>query len=134
MISISDEKFQALISDAMAELPKRFTENLKNVALLYESEPTPEQRIQLNLKCNETLYGLYEGIPLARRQGQTRVLPDKITLFKNPMLQRATSLVELKKVIKHTLWHEIAHYYGLNHAKIHELEAKMTHGNLDKKA
>jgi predicted Zn-dependent protease with MMP-like domain len=122
MLELSDEKFQELIDEALTELPKRFTENLKNVAILYEDDPTPGQRGRLKLCRDQTLLGLYEGVPLAERQGLPRILPDKITLFKNPMLINASNVKALKKVIKHTLWHEIAHYHGLNHARIHELE------------
>jgi predicted Zn-dependent protease with MMP-like domain len=92
------------------------------VAILYEEEPTPQQREGAKLLPNQTLLGLYEGTPLSQRQGMTRVLPDKITLFKGPLTRRANDLTDLKEQIKHTLWHEIAHYYGLNHARIHELE------------
>jgi predicted Zn-dependent protease with MMP-like domain len=122
MLQITDEQFQELINEAMSELPKRHTDGLKNVAILYEDEPTPEQRVRLNLACDESLYGLYEGVPLAARQGETRIFPDKITIFKKPMLASARDLPALKALIKHTLWHEIAHYYGLEHPRIHELE------------
>jgi predicted Zn-dependent protease with MMP-like domain len=52
----------------------------------------------------------------------TRLLPDKITLFREPLQYRADTAEQLKEEIKHTLWHEIAHYYGLDHKRIHELE------------
>jgi predicted Zn-dependent protease with MMP-like domain len=74
------------------------------------------------LACNETLYGLYEGIPLARRQGITSYPPDKITIFKLPLEHDAVSVEDLRTKIHHTLWHEIAHYFGLDHAQIHKLE------------
>ncbi len=122
MIQVSDEQFQELINQALEELPGEHVQNIKNVAILYEDVPTPAQREELKLHCDQTLLGLYEGVPLARRQGMTRVLPDKITLFKKPLEGQADTLVGLKESIKHTLWHEIAHYYGLDHQKIHDLE------------
>lgn len=123
MQKISDEEFQKFIDEALGLLPKTHTDNLKNVAILFEDEPTPEQRTELKLRCDQSLYGLYQGVPLARRQGVTNTyLPDRITIFKNPMLATSASEVELKEQIRHTLWHEIAHYYGLDHKKIHELE------------
>jgi predicted Zn-dependent protease with MMP-like domain len=51
-------------------------------------------------------------------------LPDKITIFKNPVLRAVGTMEALKREVKHTLWHEIAHYYGLDHDRIHELEQK----------
>ena len=122
MIDVSDEEFQALINQAMNELPGEHVKNIKNVAILYEEVPTLAQRQQVHLGDNQTLLGLYEGLPLSKRQGMSRVYPDKITLFKRPLCYRSQSLAELKENIKHTLWHEIAHYYGLDHDQIHNLE------------
>jgi predicted Zn-dependent protease with MMP-like domain len=122
MITVSDEEFQKLIDEALESLPGQHAKNIKNVAILYEEMPTPQQREQLMLRHDQTLLGLYEGVPLSQRQGNTTLYPDRITLFKVPLGMRANTLSELKKEIRHTLWHEIAHYYGLNHDRIHELE------------
>lgn len=122
MIEVSDEVFQRLIDQALTELPGEHVKNIKNVAILYEPEPTPEQRHKLQLRHDQTLLGLYEGTPLPQRQGMTRIYPDKITLFKWPLSASAATMAELKEQIKHTLWHEIAHYYGLDHDRIQELE------------
>ena len=122
-MEITDEIYQQLIDEALGELPKRQTEGLQNVAILFSDDPTPEQRVRLQLHPGETLYGLYEGTPLAFRQGVAPLFPDRITLFKNPMLQASHSLDALKAQIKHTLWHEIGHFYGLDHKRIHEIEA-----------
>jgi predicted Zn-dependent protease with MMP-like domain len=66
---------------------------------------------------------LYQGVPLARRHGAINSYPpDKITIFKRPMLAYVNSLSELEEQVRHTLWHEVAHYFGLNHDQIHKLE------------
>lgn len=122
MIHVSEDKFQELINEALEALPGEHVKNIENVAILYEDVPTPQQREELELRCDQTLLGLYEGVPLSRRQGMPRLLPDKITLFKKPLEAQADSESELREAIRHTLWHEIAHYYGLDHKKIHELE------------
>jgi predicted Zn-dependent protease with MMP-like domain len=122
VIHVSDEQFQQLINQALESLPGEHAANIKNVAILYEDVPTPAQRQQLALRHDQTLLGLYEGVPLSQRQGMTRLLPDKITLFKLPLESRAGTEKELQEQIRHTLWHEIAHYYGLDHDRIHELE------------
>lgn len=124
-IELSDELFDKVISDAMDELPEEYIQNLKNIAVVMAEEPTQEQRQKLKLHCNQTLFGLYEGIPLTKRgAGYNLVLPDKITLFKQPLLSASNSFVEFKQNVKRTLWHEIAHYYGLDHDRIHLLEQK----------
>ena len=122
MLQITNEGFQALINQALEELPGEHVKNIQNVAILYEEEPTEEQRQKLALRNDQTLFGLYEGVPLAARQGQTRIFPDRITIFKGPMERVSDSVAELKERIKHTIWHEIAHYYGLDHRRIAELE------------
>ena len=122
MIDVSSKEFQRLIDQALLSLPKEHTERLQNVAILYEQVPTPEQRQQLALRRDQTLFGLYEGVPLSQRQGVTKLYPDKITLFMYPLCASVNTLDELREQIRHTLWHEIAHYYGLNHDQIHDLE------------
>jgi predicted Zn-dependent protease with MMP-like domain len=123
MFIVSDKQFAELIDEAFESLPRAHRKAVKNVALVYADDPTPEQREQLRLQCNETLYGLYEGVPLTRRQGATyNYPPDKITIFKGPMQNEATSLGDLREKVHHTVWHEVAHYFGLNHEDIHRLE------------
>lgn len=118
MIDLSDEEFQKLIDEALTELPGEHVKNIQNVAILYEENPTPEQRAESHLAPNQTLLGLYQGVPLIKRQGGGHIFPDKITLFKGPLSRQSSSQEEMKENIKHTLWHEIAHYYGLDHKDI----------------
>lgn len=127
---VSDEEFDKLISQAMDELPQKYIKGLTNVLVTYEDQPTPEQRQKLKLRNDQTLFGLYEGIPrTARGAGYNLVLPDKITIFKLPIVASVHNQADLQEQIKHTLWHEIAHYYGLNHKHIHELDG--TPGSAD---
>lgn len=119
----TDEEFEALVNKALDKIPKLYQDNLNNVAITIADEPDQAQREKLKLRCDETLFGLYEGIPLTRRgAGYNLVLPDKITIFKLPMVRYAKNREELAEQVRHTLWHEIAHFYGLNHAQIHKLE------------
>jgi len=126
MDQVSDKEFEQLINESMDELPQEYIKGLQNVSVTYEDEPSPEQRVKLKLRCHQSLYGLYEGVPRTQRgSNYSLVLPDKITIFKKPMIHSVRNMVELKAQIKNTLWHEIAHHYGLDHYRIHELEAKM---------
>lgn len=124
MIELNDEQFAALIAQVMDELPEEHMRAVQNVAIVYADEPTPLQRETLQLHCEDLLFGLYEGVPLTKRNGQTHFPPDKITIFKHPALAYANTMAELKAEVKHTVWHEIAHYFGLDHEQIHKLERK----------
>lgn len=125
MQEISDADFQHLIEQAMDEMPEQYMRGLDNVAITYADEPTLYQAEKIRLRGDQLLLGLYEGVPLTERgAGYNLVLPDKITLFKYPLLAFAHDSGSLYRQVKHTLWHEIAHFYGLNHAKIHEIEAR----------
>ena len=125
MNELSDEQFDRLISQAMDELPQEYIRGLSNVAIVMADEPTEVQRQKLQLRHDSLLLGLYEGVPKTLRTGnEAGLLPDKITLFKYPILTLSHNEQSLFEQIKRTLWHEIAHYYGLDHSRIDELEGR----------
>lgn len=117
MHDLTDEAFDALITRAMNELPQRYIAGLENVAIVMADEPTEQQRVKMKLDDQHLLLGLYEGVPLTQRgSGWSGMLPDKITLFKYPILTVSPTESALFEQIKRTLWHEMAHFYGLSHA------------------
>lgn len=122
MISISDESWHELVDKAFDALSENHRNAVQNVAIILEDDPSQEQRTQLKLRGDQTLLGLYSGVPLPERHGRTDLPPDVITLFKNPLLAESWDELSLYENIRHTLWHEVAHYFGLNHKQIHELE------------
>lgn len=120
-MTITNQQFEKFINDAIDRTPPVYKERLQNVAFLLEDDPSPEQRQKLQLADDQSLFGLYEGVPLPSRGG-LKILPDKITIFKNPILSVCSSPEEVKEKVRHTIWHEIAHYFGLDHSQIHELD------------
>jgi predicted Zn-dependent protease with MMP-like domain len=124
-VELSEHEFEKYLAEAIDRIPKPYSDRLENVAFILEDYPTQEQRVRLNLYPNETLFGLYEGVPLPARGGREPVLPDKITIFKMPLLAVSRTPQQLRHNIGHTVWHEVAHYYGLNHKRIHELDSKL---------
>ena len=123
-MTVSDEEFEKYLAEAIDNVPEPYGSRLENIAFILEDEPTPEQRVQQRLAPYQTLLGLYEGIPLPNRGGRTKLLPDKITIFKNPLMAASRDPAHLKQNIGHTVWHEVAHYFGLDHQKIDELDDK----------
>ena len=113
---MTDERFEQLVSEGIDTIPEKFIKRLDNVAIVIADEPTREQLMKNHIAAGSTLLGLYEGIPLTHRgefYGSGEVLPDKITIFKNPLLSMAGHDEQaLKEAVRDTVWHEIAHYFG----------------------
>lgn len=117
--------FEKLIEEGMGLIPKKFLAILKNVAIVVEGEPTAEQKKKLKLRKDDFLFGLYEGVPQTKRgPNYGMVLPDKITIFKKPILGYADSDEEVRQIIKNTVWHEIAHHFGSSEERVRAAEAK----------
>lgn len=122
---MSDDYFKMLIQRAMSELSREHIESLEHVAILIADEPSEEQRHKLKLRGNDLLFGLYEGVPRTQRSGyESGILPDTITLFKQPIMAVSRNDSELYAQIKRTLWHEIAHYYGISHDEMDALQRR----------
>jgi predicted Zn-dependent protease with MMP-like domain len=130
MIRVSDDEFEDMVQAAVAEIPPRFKAHLENVAFLTADRPTRQQ-----LRAGGALHGsrdgqgrtvmllgLYEGIPLPRRDGgYSGVLPDVITIFKQPHEVMAVDVASMRRAVHETVWHEVAHYFGLDHGQIRAL-------------
>lgn len=122
MYTITDEQFEALITKAMDDLPQDYITNMENVAITMADDPTPEQIEQMKIRDGVVLLGLFEGAP--KTSSGAGLFPSRITLFKHSILKVVHSDAELYEQIKRTLWHEIAHYYGLSHHDMHQRQAK----------
>jgi predicted Zn-dependent protease with MMP-like domain len=122
MFSVTQKQFEQLVQEAVDSLPKIHRDNIKNIAFFVRKKPSKKQSVRSNLKIGDTLFGLYEGVPLSQRNGVTMLMPDTITLFQEPIESRSRDLKELRIHIKHTIWHEVAHYFGLDHSQIHGIE------------
>ena len=123
---MSDEYFVGLVRRAMSELSPEHMDALEHVAIIVANEPSEEQRQRAKLRGDQTLLGLYEGVPLTHRGGyESGLLPDTITIFKQPLLAISHSEARLYEEVKRTVWHEIANYFGISHA---EMERRMRKG------
>jgi len=122
---MTQERFGEIVAEGIDAIPEKFLKKLSNVAVVIEDKPTEEQRRKFKLKHNWTLFGLYEGIPQSARLGNyTGVLPDKITIFQNPIEEEAESEEEIKEIVKNTVWHEIAHHFGMDESSVRKAEEK----------
>ena len=118
-------EFEKIVEDGIKAIPEKFLQKLKNVAIIVEDEPTPSQKKKLNIRAGWTLYGLYEGVPqLERGANYSAVLPDKITIFQNPIEAAAENENDIKEMVKNTVWHEIAHHFGIDEARVRQVETR----------
>ena len=108
-------RFARLVREALAELPPEFARRLDNVAVLIAERPDPAKLRELGLGPDETLFGLYEGTPLGERgTSYHMVLPDRITIYREPILRSCTSTREMKQEVQLTVIHELGHHFGLS--------------------
>ena len=123
MMNVSDQELNDILAAALDDLPEKRVRGLRNVLITYEDEPSAGQLQKQGVRHGIELLGLYEGIPLTQRNAAyNMVIPDRITIFKNPIIRVTRSMPAFIEQVRKTLWHEIAHYYGLDHKRIHELE------------
>lgn len=124
------DRFQQLVDEAIASLPEQFRTAMTNIAIVVEDDPTLAQLAEVGIEPPDSLYGLYEGIPLPERQwAHGNVLPDKVTLFRRPILEDALDDEDVIVGIGETLIHEIGHYFGLDEDEIMEIEEKYWRGD-----
>jgi len=122
-MKISRQAFEKMIWEAVSEIPKPFRRRLENVAILLESHPTPSQRRQFDLRPEDTLLGLYQGVPNTQRGiDYGNVLPDQIIIFQEPLTRMCRDRAALQREIRKTVWHEVGHYFGLSDRELRRLE------------
>lgn len=116
------DNFERLVKEGIEAIPEKFLKKLENVEIIIEDEPTPYQLRKLKIGRGMVLFGLYEGVPQTKRLNYGQVLPDKITIFKNSIEQYARSPEAIKEIVRNTVWHEIAHHFGMDEKRVRDVE------------
>jgi len=119
------DDFDRLVERAYARIPGRFRRRLANLAMVVEREPSPAQLAAGGVRGSGTLLGLYQGRPLtARSVFDSFTMPDRITVFQGPHERLARDAAELERLVEDTVWHEVAHYFGLNERQVRAAERR----------
>ncbi len=122
---MKQEDFEELVRQGIAEIPQKFRDRMKNVDILVEDWPSPEQLGQARVPTDGLLFGLYQGVPQTKRGTYyANALPDKITLFQGSIEAVAKTPEEIKQKVRQTVWHEIAHHFGMSEKEVREAEKK----------
>jgi predicted Zn-dependent protease with MMP-like domain len=126
------EKFERLVADAIALIPRRFRREMKNIAIIVEDEPSAELLEEMEIDPPDSLYGLYQGTPLPERSATWgNTLPDCVTLFQKIIEEDCDDDDDVRMVIGETLIHEVGHYFGLSEEEIEDIEERYWRGDAD---
>lgn len=111
---MAPEEFDQIVEHALRRIPARFRKRIENVAIVVEQEPP-----------RRGLLGLYQGVPLtARGVSDSFRMPDQITIFQGPHERLARDREDLERMVADTVWHEIAHYFGMDEARVRRAERR----------
>lgn len=125
MHKVTRKEFERIVDAGIDAIPKRFLELLDNVVIVVENTPTKTQQKKFHLRHGWTLFGLYEGVPQTKRGNHYgSVVPDKITIFQEPIEQVAMNKNDMEAIVRNTVWHEIAHHFGLDESQVRRTELK----------
>jgi predicted Zn-dependent protease with MMP-like domain len=123
------DRFSRLVEEAVREIPKRFRDAMRNVAVVVEDEPPPHILEEMEIGPEDTLFGLYQGTPLPERSwSYGNALPDRISIYQFPIEDACEDDDEIRDCVAETVIHEFGHYFGMSEAEIEEIEEKYWQG------
>ena len=126
---LSREEFTRLVEEALTEIPRRFRNEMKNVAVVVEEEPPPHVLEEMEIEPGDSLFGLYQGIPLPERSwSHGNTLPDRISIYQRPIEESCEDHEDIIVCVAETVIHEFGHYFGLSEEEIEEIEEKYWRG------
>jgi predicted Zn-dependent protease with MMP-like domain len=122
-------RFTQLVEDALKAIPKRFRDEMRNVAVVVEDEPSQDILDEMEMEPDETLFGLYQGTPLPERGWSFgNNLPDRISIYQTPTEDACDTEDEIRDCVAETVIHEFGHYFGMSEEEIEEIEEKFWRG------
>ena len=116
--------FERLVAEALDSLPPEFQEKLENVEVVIEAWPSRDDVESAGLSRDETLFGLYQGVPLTERTTRYGlVLPDKITIYQGPIDDYCRTAEQIRRRVRQVVMHELGHHFGISDERLRELGA-----------
>lgn len=126
---MTKERFERLVEEALQMIPKRFRDEMTNVAVVVEDEPSDELLDEMDIAEEDTLLGLYQGTPLPERAwAHGNVLPDRISIYQFPIEDACDNDDDIRACVAETVIHEFGHYFGMSEEEIEEIEEKFWRG------
>lgn len=118
---ISTAQFEKLVDEGLKLIPAEIRRLMDNVQLVIEDKPSDELLDDLGVPEDETIYGLYEGVPLTERTTEYGAFPDRIIIYRRPMLEDFDDEDELRYEVARTVIHEVGHHFGIDEDRLAEL-------------
>ena len=126
---MTKERFVQLVEEALREIPRRFRDEMRNVAVVVEEEPPAHVVDEMELGPDDALFGLYQGTPLPERGwSYGNSLPDRISIYQFPIEDACEDEEEVRDCVAETVIHEFGHYFGMSEEEIEEIEEKYWRG------
>ena len=117
------DRFEQLVEEALRDIPRRFRDAMKNVAVIVEDEPPDHVLHDMDIGPEDELFGLYEGTPLPERSASYgNTLPDRISIYQVPIEQACDTDDDIRICVAETVIHELGHYFGMSEEEIEEIE------------
>jgi len=120
-VKISRAQFEKLVEEGLALVPAEFRRLMDNVAIAIEDEPGDDVLDELGVPADETLFGLYEGTPLTERTTEYSAFPDRIIIYRRPLLDEFADPATIRREVARTVIHEVAHHFGIPDDRLIEL-------------
>ena len=111
-MELDRKSFEALVEEALDQIPDELARLVRHVVVLVEDDPPPD---------DPDLLGVYDGVSLTERGSDHTGLPDRITIFRRPLLEMCADAEELKREVRITVVHEVAHHFGIDDRRLHQL-------------
>jgi predicted Zn-dependent protease with MMP-like domain len=127
--AVTRARFERLVEDALKMIPRRFRDEMQNVAVVVEDEPPVEILDEMEISEDDTLFGLYQGTPLPERGwAHGNNLPDRISIYQLPIEDACETDDDVRDCVAETVIHEFGHYFGMSEEEIEEIEEKFWRG------
>lgn len=124
------QRFERLVEEALTLIPERFRDEMRNVAVVVEDEPSDDLLDEMEIPEEDTLFGLYHGTPLPERGwAHGNNLPDRISIYQGPIEDACDSDDDIRACVAETVIHEFGHYFGMSEDEIEEIEEKFWRGD-----
>lgn len=120
-MKLTASEFEKLVEDGLTLIPQEIRSRINNVQIVIEDEPSDELLDELGVPPDETLFGLYTGVLLTERTLEYSALPDRIIIFRRPLLEEFDSPAVIRREVARTVIHEVAHHFGIDDERLAEL-------------